>query len=64
MNLNWSSLTSPQRKALLLLSEAGPCALPQELGEQLCNLGLAERIAASNFCISALGTTVPPSTVH
>ena len=63
MNLHWTNLTSPQRKALMLLCE-GPCTLPEELGEQLCNLGLAERIASSNFCVSALGTTVPPSTLH
>lgn len=64
MNLHWTNLTSSQRQALMLLCEGGPCTLPQELGEQLCNLGLAERLAASNFCVSALGATVPPSTVH
>lgn len=64
MNLNWSNLTSPQRKALMMLCEMGPCALPEELGEQLCNLGLAERLGSSAFCVSALGTTVPPATLH
>jgi hypothetical protein len=64
MNLHWTNLTSPQRKALMMLCETGPCALPEELGEQLCNLGLAERIASSSFCVSALGATVPPATEH
>jgi hypothetical protein len=63
MNLHWTNLTSSQRKALMLLAEGSPCDLPQELGEQLCNLGLAERMAASSYCISPLGTTVPPAVV-
>lgn len=64
MNLLWTNLTSPQRQAMMLLNKGEPCALPTELGEQLCNLGLAERTASSNFCISALGATVPPATMH
>ena len=64
MNLHWTNLTPSQRQALTMLCETGPCTLPEELGEQLCNLGLAERVTSSSFCVSALGSTVPPATVH
>lgn len=60
MNLHWTNLTALQRNALITLCNGGPRRLSSELGEQLCNLGLAERVATDNFCISALGTTVPP----
>ena len=61
MNLHWTNLTLSQRDALLKLTQVGPSALPGELGEQLCNLGLAERMATSSYCISALGSTVAPA---
>ncbi|WP_152658718.1 hypothetical protein [Devosia chinhatensis] len=64
MNLYWTTLTSPQQKALAILCQDGPCALPAELGEQLINLGLAERAGSQIFCVSALGATVPPTTFH
>ena len=64
MNLNWKDLTAPQRTAVSLLCQRGPCVLPRELGEQLINLGLAEEAANGVFCISALGATVPPETLH
>ncbi len=64
MNLNWTNLTFPQREALAILCQEGPCPLPAELGEQLVNLGLAERAGTRVFCVSALGATVPPTTLH
>lgn len=64
MNLLWTNLTSLQRQAMMTLCKGEPCVLSEELGEQLCNLGLAERTARSNFCISALGATVAPATLH
>ncbi len=64
MNLHWMTLTQPQKRALAILIEEGPCALPSELAEQLLNLGLAERSAGQVYCISALGATVPPTTLH
>lgn len=63
MNLLWTNLTSPQRQAMMMLCQGGSCALSAELGEQLCNLGLAER-AGSDFRVSPLGKTVPPATIH
>jgi hypothetical protein len=64
MNIDWSNLTALQRKALMLLCQHGHCPLPDELGEQLCNLGLAERLGEQSYCVSALGATVLPATVH
>ncbi len=64
MNLNWMTLTAPQKHALAFLCEQGPCLLPAELGEQLINLGLVERAEGQLFCVSALGATVPPTTLH
>jgi len=64
MNLYWNNLSPPQRQALAILCQQGPCTLPAELGEQLINLGLAERAGGHVFCVSALGATVPPTTVH
>lgn len=64
MNLHWTNLTLPQKRALAILCEQGPCPLPAELGEQLINLGLVERAEGSLFCVSALGATVPPATLH
>ncbi|OAM75176.1 hypothetical protein [Devosia elaeis] len=64
MNLNWTSLTLAQRRALSILCQEGPCPLPPDLGEQLLNLGLAERAMGDVYCVSALGATVPPSTLH
>ncbi len=64
MNLIWTNLTLPQRRALAILLQEGPCPLPVELGEQLLNLGLAERADGPVFCISALGTTIRPETLH
>lgn len=64
MNLNWMNLTPSQRSAVSLLCQHGPCDLPRELGEQLVNLGLAEIAADGVYCISALGATVPPTTLH
>lgn len=64
MNLHWMTLTQPQKRALAVLCEYGPCPLPAELGEQLLNLGLAERAAGDIYCVSALGATVPPTTLH
>jgi|GEM_PF-969897 hypothetical protein len=64
MNLLWTNLTLPQRRALAILTQEGPCPLPAELGEQLLNLGLAERANGSIFCVSALGATIPPTTLH
>ncbi|QQR40428.1 hypothetical protein [Devosia rhizoryzae] len=64
MNLHWTNLTASQRQALMMLCSNGPSTLPDELGEQLCNLGLAERTASSGYCISALGMTVPPATLN
>jgi len=64
MNLHWTNLTPIQRQALSILCREGPCPLPAELGEQLINLGLAERTFGQIFCVSALGATVPPTTLH
>ena len=64
MNLHWTNLTHPQKRALAILCEEGPCPLPAELGEQLINLGLVERAEGSLFCVSALGATIPPTTLH
>lgn len=64
MNLDWNNLTMMQREALMLLCEVGHCPLPDELGEQLCNLGLAERVTGRNYSLSALGATLPPSRLH
>lgn len=64
MNLNWMNLTQPQKRALAILCDEGPCPLPAELGEQLINLGLVERAEGHLFCVSALGATVPPTTLH
>ncbi|MBJ3785504.1 hypothetical protein [Devosia sediminis] len=64
MNLNWMNLTQPQKRALAILCDEGPCPLPAELGEQLINLGLVERAEGQLFCVSALGATVPPTTLH
>lgn len=64
MNLSWSSLTFSQRSALNDLCRHGPCDLPRELGEQLTNLGLAEPLTRGGYCVSPLGLTVPPSTLH
>lgn len=62
MNLNWMNLTPSQRSAVSLLCQNGPSGLPKELAEQLINLGLAEPAAGGSYSISALGTTVPPTT--
>ncbi|SFV28480.1 hypothetical protein SAMN05216456_0526 [Devosia crocina] len=64
MNLNWKDLTASQRSAVSLLCQRGPCILPRELAEQLINLGLAEQAASGVYCISALGSTLPPETLH
>ena len=64
MNLNWMTLTLSQRSAVALLCERGACVLPRELGEQLLNLGLVEQAGDGLYCISALGATVPPETLH
>lgn len=64
MNLNWMNLTASQRSAVSLLCQKGPCILPRELGEQLINLGLVEEAAQGVYCISALGATVLPETLH
>lgn len=64
MNLNWANLTQAQKRALALLCQEGPCLLPAELGEQLIILGLAERASDAVYCVSALGATVPPTTLH
>jgi hypothetical protein len=64
MNLHWMTLTPPQKRALAFLCEEGPCSLPAELGEQLINLGLVERAEGQLFGVSALGATVPPTTLH
>jgi len=58
------TLTQSQKRALSVLCEHGPCPLPAELGEQLLNLGLAERTEGEIYCVSALGATVPPATLH
>lgn len=64
MNLSWNNLTRMQRMALQELCDGGPCDLPHELGEQLTNLGLAVALDGGGYCVSPLGTTVPPATVH
>lgn len=64
MNLHWMTLTQAQKRALAILAEEGPCPLPAELAEQLINLGLAERSLGTAYCISALGSTVTPTTLH
>ncbi|RYG30912.1 MAG: hypothetical protein EON93_13890 [Burkholderiales bacterium] len=64
MNLDWMNLTPSQRSAVSLLCQRGPSGLPRELGEQLINLGLAEWAAEGVYCISALGATLPPTTLH
>lgn len=64
MNLSWSNLTHLQRNALSTLCQDGPCELPRELGEQLASLGLVEKLLRGGYCVSPLGTTVPPSTLH
>lgn len=61
MNLSWSCLTRLQRSALRNLCLNGPCELPNELGEQLINLGLVERLSIGGYSVNALGMTVPPS---
>lgn len=61
MNLSWSNLTRLQRSALRNLCTNGPCELPGELGEQLMNLGLVERLSGGGYGVNALGMTVPPS---
>jgi hypothetical protein len=64
MNLHWYNLTLAQRRALAVLCQEGPSRLDADLGEQLINLGLAERADQNTFCVSALGATVPPTTLH
>lgn len=64
MNLRWTSLTRAQRAALSILHGEGPCLLPQELGEQLINLGLVEPLHAGGYCITAMGSTLVPPTIH
>lgn len=64
MNLNWISLTEAQQAAISLLNQRGPCVLPKVLGDQLLNLGLAEQPVNGVYCISALGSTVVPETLH
>lgn len=64
MNLIWTNLTLAQRKALEALCLTGPSALPRELGEQLQNLGLVELAADNVWCVSALGATIQPTTLH
>lgn len=63
MNLNWTDLTLPQRRALAILCQDGPSPLPVDLAEQLINLGLAERLS-NLYCVSALGSCLPPTTLH
>lgn len=64
MNLSWSNLTYLQRNALSALCISGPCELPNELGEQLSNLGLAEKLTRGGYCVSPLGLTVPPAKMN
>lgn len=64
MNLSWNALTPYQRTALQALGKEGPMMLPAELGEQLCNLGLAEKLKMGGYCISALGATFKPQSIH
>ncbi|WIY54057.1 hypothetical protein O9Z70_05895 [Devosia sp. YIM 151766] len=64
MNLIWTGLTLAQRQALAILCQDGPCSLPADLGEQLLNLGLVERATNQIYCVSALGATIPPTTLH
>ena len=61
MNLDWNCLSTHQRRALTVLSMNGPCDLPREVGEQLCNLGLVVPLQVGGYCISALGATLPPA---
>ena len=61
MNLSWSNLTLMQRSALHNLCQNGPGALPVELGEQLSNLGLVDRLSGGGYGVSALGQTVQPT---
>jgi hypothetical protein len=61
MNLSWSNLTRMQRSALRNLCQNGPGELPVELGEQLSNLGLVDRLSGGGYGVSAMGLTVPPS---
>lgn len=63
MNLSWTCLSQSQRTALLALCQYGPCDLPNDVGEQLKNLGLAEPLLRGGYCVSPLGKTVVP-TVH
>ena len=63
MNLEWNCLTSSQRAALAVLGQGGLCSLPEEIGEQLYNLGLAEIPVVGLYCITATGSTVLPTTI-
>ena len=64
MNLNWTALTQSQRAVLAGLA-SGPGCVTTEIGEQLVNLGLIERVRQGGaFSITALGATVMPATVH
>lgn len=64
MNLLWTGLSPAQQRALAALLENGPADLPREVGEQLCNLGLAEPLIAGGYCVSALGATVLPASAR
>ena len=64
MNLSWSNPTNLQPNALSALCQSGPFELPNELGEQLSNLGLAEKLCRGGYCVSPFGLTVAPSTLN
>ena len=64
MNLAWECLTTRQRAALTALGQGGLCRLPEDIGEQLYNLGLADIPAQGLYCITATGSTVLPPTIH
>jgi len=63
MNLNWTSLMALQQRAISQLCERETCDLPQELAEQLINLGLVELVGGT-YCISPLGATLLPNSLH
>ena len=61
MGIAWDVLLRSQRAALLALRKFGPCDLLIETGEQLQNLGLAEKLVMGGYCITPLGQVVTAS---
>jgi hypothetical protein len=60
MLIEWNGLTGDQRNAILQLHAGRHFAVPQEICEQLRNLGLAEW-ANSRAVLSGIGLSLMPA---